>query len=342
MRRTARLVGVLAVVAGASLVGPNQSRAATIETGWWWKANTGTSPEAPALPVVPAPNVTLPVAPPAPPVPPNADAGLQVAALQDGAFSVAAVRVDQELTSITLRVAPNGDANGMNAKLVACTAVTAWKPVAGGEWDTKPVVACDLINGGGSVAGIRSPDGSSWTFPVAPLADDGKTDVVIVPLATSDLAPGFATPFQLVFVPPTASDLVVAAPAPGEAGTPSDDASETASDVSSSYSSFDPTFASGSGGSAPVVSPALGQKEQAPVLPRYVAATEPDNGSQLFGAAMVIAGLALLYGASRQETPPIRPLVGGGIGREIPATEPQTGGLGRFARPRSGKPPSLQ
>ena len=87
--------------------------------------------------------------------------------MQDGAFAVAAVRVDQELTSLTLRVAPNGDANGMSAQLVACMAVTPWTPVAGGDWDAKPVVACDLINGGGSVAGIRAEDGSSWTFPVA-------------------------------------------------------------------------------------------------------------------------------------------------------------------------------
>ena len=131
--RIVRLVALVLLVFGASLIGPAPSRAATIQTGWWWKANTGRSPEAPAVPVVPAPNVTLPVAPPAPPTPPNADGGLQVAALQDGAFAVAAVRVDAELTSLTLRVAPNGDANGMNAKLVACTAVTQWQPVAGGE-----------------------------------------------------------------------------------------------------------------------------------------------------------------------------------------------------------------
>jgi hypothetical protein len=344
LRRLVRLLGVVAILGGASLVGPTASHAATIESGWWWKANTGTSPEVPAVPVVPAPQVTLPVAPPAPPVPPNAEGGLQVAALQDGAFAVAAVRVDAELTSITLRVAPNGDANGMNAKLVACTAVTPWTPVAGGEWDTKPVVACDLINGGGSVAGIRSQDGSSWTFPVAPLADDGKTDVVIVPLSTSDVAAGVATPFQLVFVPPTSNDLVIdtsATPATDESATP-DDSADTTGDFGADYSSFDPTFAAGSGTSSPVVSPALGQTDQAPVLPRYAAATKPDNGSQILGAVVVVFGLALLYGASRQTTPPIHPLVGGSVGREIPVAELQPGGLGRFVRPRSGKPPSLQ
>lgn len=343
-RRATRAVAIALLLLGASLLGSAPSHAATIESGWWWKANAGNSPEAPAVPVVPAPGVTTPVPAPAPPTPPNAEGGLQVAALQDGAFAVAAVRVDQELTSLTLRVAPNGDANGMSAQLVACMAVTSWTPVAGGEWDKKPVVACDLINGGGSVAGIRAADGLSWTFPVAPLANEGKTDVVIVPLANSELGAGFATPFQLVFVPPTLNDIVAApAQAPVADDTASsDDTATDSTDLGTDFSTFDPTFASGTGSSAPVVSPALDEREQAPVLPRFAAATKPDNGSQLLGAAMVMLGLGLFYGASRQTTPPIRSLVGTSVGREIPVSEPQLGGLGRFARVRTGKPPSLQ
>src|SRR5687768_13180887 len=117
-----RAFAVLAIVVGGLLMLPSASQAAAIEYGWWWRGNTGSSPQTPALPVVAAPQVTLPAEPPPPPAPPGTEGGLQVAALPDGASAVLAVRVDQELTSLTLRVAPNGDANGMNAKLAACAA----------------------------------------------------------------------------------------------------------------------------------------------------------------------------------------------------------------------------
>jgi hypothetical protein len=333
---TARGLGILLILIGGCLVLPSPSRAATIESGWWWRANTGTAPETPAVPVVPAPQVTLPAEPPAPPAPPNAEGGLQVAGLPDGALAVAAVRVDQELTSIHLRLAPNGDANGMNAKLVACAAVTPWEPVQGGQWAAKPVVACDLINGGGSVAGIRAEDGS-WTFPVAPLAGDGKTDVVIVPLADSDLAAGVAAPFQLVFVPPAASDLVVA-PALEEPSVESDDsATEELFSDPRAYEAL--TSPGGSTNLAPVVRPALGANDQAPVV-RSLAADDADNGAQILGALVVLAGVGLLLWAARVPTPPVVSMVRGG--RVAPAVAAQVGGLGRFARERQGKPPSLQ
>jgi hypothetical protein len=330
---------VLTIFVGACLLFPNASRAATIETGWWWRANTGSSPETPAVPVVPAPQVTLPADPPAPPNPPNTDGGLQVAALPDGALAVAAVRVDQELTSLTLRVAPNGDANGDQAKLVACAAATPWKPAAGGKWADKPVVACDLINGGGSVAGVRATDGS-WTFPVAPIADNGKTDVVSVPLADSDLASGTAVPFQLVFVPPTAADIVAKPTVTDDATGATDEGTgnELFSDPQQ-YEALTGSSFTNSGSASPVVRPALGDNEQAPVLPA-LAATENDSAAQTVGAVLVLLGIGALLWAARQPTPAVVSLVRNG--REAPGVPPQVGGLGRFARERTGKPPSLQ
>lgn len=342
MTRVVRLFAAIAVVLGAGLLVPNESRAATIQTGWWWKANTGTQPEPPAVPVVPAPQVTLPAEPPAPPAPPNAEGGLQVAALPDGAFAVAAVRVDAKLTSLTLRVAPNGDANGMQAKLVACAAATSWEPVAGGQWAKKPVVACDVINGGGSVAGIRSDDGLTWTFPVAPIAGDDTTDVVIVPLADSELAAGFAAPFQIVFAIPTANDIVLA-PVSDSTGEeqPTDESVDSADELFSDPAAYDELTGLGApnSGAAPVVRPALDERDQAPILPAF-AARERDSGSQLLGALFVLAGLAGFMWASRQPTPPIVSMVRGG--RAIPGEAPVLGGLGRFSGVRSGKPPSLQ
>ncbi len=343
-RRTARFLALVLLIAGLCLAVPSPSRAATIESGWWWRANTGTTVNQP-----PAPPLALPVAPPGPPAPPGTEGGLEVSALPDGASAVAAVRVDQEITSLTLRVAANGDANGVNAKLVACKAATPWVPVAAGPWDAKPLVACDLTNGGGSVAGIRSADGSSWTFPVAPLSEDGKTDVVIVPLADSDQVEGVAAPFQLIFVAPTAADVAIA-PIISEPSTDfaggNPDTPSSFDDSSSNDSSFDPIFGGGfvAPGSnvAPLVTPALDENEQAPVVSPVLAATpNDDNASQLLGAAIVLLALGLFFWSSQQTTPPIHPLVGAGIGREIPVGEPQIAGLGRFARPRVGKPPPL-
>lgn len=335
-RMTARGAGVLALVVGACLLIPAPSAAATIEYGWWWRANSN-----PALNQPPAPVVSSPVAPPAPPAPPNTEGGLQVAALPDGALSVAAVRVDEDLTSITLRVAPNGDANGANAKLAACRASTPWEPVVAGSWDTKPVVACDLVNGGGSVAGVRAEDGSTWTFPVAPLAEDGLTDVVIVPLTDSEAVEGVAAPFQLVFEPPTASDLVVAPAVEQPRASPDDAATDELFADPGTYDDFT-SITGAAPAAAPVVRPALDGNDQAPVVPSLAAAGvgESDNGSQVLGAAIVLLGIGLLFWAARQPTPPIVSLVQGG--RVVPGAPPQIGGLGRFARPRAGKPPSLQ
>ncbi len=341
-----RLTAVVVLLAGVVLLTPTASRAATIESGWWSRLNTGSRVEQ-----SPAPPLDLPAPPPAPPEPPNAEGGLQVAALPDGALSIAAVRVDQELTSLTLRVAPDGDANGESARLVACAAVSPWVPVLGGPWDAKPMVACDVINGGGSVAGIRSDDGSFWTFPVAPLASEGGTDVVILPLATSDAADGAVVPFQLVFVPPAASDLVIApssdqpdgaGDAGGGAGESFEDSfTDSSTDTFSDSSTFDPSFAAGGAANTPVVSPALNDDEQAPVLPRFAAATARDTASQVVGAAMVLLALGLFFMVARQPTPPIHTLVGANVGREIPAVKPQLGGLGRFVTARVGRPPAL-
>lgn len=331
-----RAFGLVAFVIGATLALPGASRAATIESGWWSRLNNGATINQP-----PAPPVTLPVAPPAPPTLPTSEGGLQVAALPDGATAVAAIRVDQELTSVTLRLAPNGDANGARAKLVACQALTPWVPVANGPWDAKPAVACDLINGGGSVAGIRNPDGS-WTFPVAPIAGDGKTDFVVAPLADSDLAAGFAVPFQLVFVPPIDSDLVVAAPTTEPSVTPDGSALDDpeVDELFSNPLAYDAIsgFGAPSAPPNPVVRPALDDADQAPVLPVF-AAKRPDNASQLVAALMVLLGLGAFLWSTRVPTPPIASMVRNG--RPVPIAEAELGGLGRFARERTGRPPSL-
>ncbi|MEY2399099.1 MAG: hypothetical protein QOJ00_2273 [Actinomycetota bacterium] len=341
-RLGARLVAALGLAAGVLLVGGAPSQAADVTSGWWWKLNMGDTTAFPA----PVPNQPLPTTAPEPPTPPTSDGGLLVGATPDGALAIAAVRTSEAATSITLHVADHGDVGGAVAHLAACVATSPWTPAAGGRWDNKPIVACDLANGGGSVAGIPSADGTTWTFPVAPLARDRGTDVVIVP--TEDpMVPGFTDPFQITFVAPTARDIVFA---PLQPASGSEVVSPDAGDVTDlggltadgSGLALVPSLAGGGDFGVPVVSPALAATDQhAPLAIRPVTAVPAsDGGQELAGALVVLASLALFYASSRQAIPPRRGLVDVGIVRPVAVTA-ELGGVGRFARAREGSPPAL-
>ncbi len=330
------MIAVAGVVVGVALIGSAPSQAAEVTSGWWWKLNVGGTTALPS----PVPNQPLPATPPAPPTPPTADGGLLVGATPDGALAIAAVRSTEAATSITLKVATNGDSAGAVAHLLACATTSPWTAVAGGRWDDKPIVACDLANGGGSVAGIRSEDGATWTFPVGPLASDAGTDVVIVP--TADAQTGVLAPFQITFVAPTPADMVFAPKAePAGDDFAGPDPSAFASSSGADFGLV-PSLIGGGDASRPLVRPALGGREQKPNLALQPANAPPksDGGQELAGAVVVLASLALFYGTSRQALPAPRSLVDVGISRHAPVSA-QLGGVGRFARPREGTPPSL-
>ena len=321
------------------------SAAAGVESGWWWKGNPGQQVPVPAGVPVPAQN--FPTTPPSAPEPPNATGGLMVGALADGAFAVAAVRAPLNAVSLTLSVASNGDAGGQVAHLLACQATSPWVAVSGGRWDDKPIVACDLVNGGGSVAGIRSDDGLTWTFPVAPLVGDNVTDIVIVPAAdpTAPTASAGATPpFQLVFAPPTTTSFVAGPPTGTDDGSASDTASpsfDTSADSSDLAAlGFGPDAF---GSAAPVVAPALPAAGQAPVLASTpIGATSTSDGrAKAVGVIVMLLGLAAILGATRQATPPIHSLTRMGATQAAPVARTAPGGLGRFVAEREGKPPAL-
>lgn len=344
VRPAVRLLAVTGLVIGVALIGSAPSQAAEVTSGWWWKLNVGASTAFPT----PVPNQPLPATPPAPPTPPTADGGLLVGATPDGALAIAAVRSTEAATSITLKVAANGDAAGALAHLLACATTSPWMTAAGGRWDDKPIVACDLANGGGSVAGIRSEDGASWTFPVAPLATEAGSDVVIVPIADSQT--GLLAPFQITFVAPTPADLVLAPKTEVPASDDFDSSDASASDGTAFDASpigggdfgLVPSLVGGGDTRVPLVSPALNAREQSPnlALRPTSAPLKSDGGQELAGALVVLASLALFYGTSRQALPAPHSLVDVGIVRDAPVTA-NLGGVGRFARPREGTPPSL-
>ena len=360
IRKRARVVAVVAIAAGAVLSWVPPASAVTVDgAGWWWRTNT----------------TTVPVE-----VPPRADVGtdqLLVEGEPEGATAVAAVRfkLAEGESSPILTITPTPDSVvPPTAVIQACRVGSAWSPAQGGKWERKPIADCFA-----SVQGIPS-DGGAITFALTPLQSGTDLEVVIVPgvdpNAVNDNAKFSA--FSLKFTTPTAADLKTttadagfsgtggdfSAPDPGSFGADTDSSSGDSSsfDSGSSFdtgsSSFDsgasfgasPAFTQPADFAAPtaVESPAeaaLAPTEQAdvtgaaPVAAAPVATTTESNDGRTLGILVLLAGAALGFWAYS----------GSAAGRGVaavpvappPGAEPVIGGLGRFARPRTGPPPSL-
>lgn len=330
------MAGAAMLLVGATVSAlPATAGAATLtQAGWWWRVND---------PLVPA---TIP----APTVP---EGGLMVGGAPDGATAIAALHFelpeDEGSPVLTLSVAENGDQGGDRAILAACVTGSAWQPESGGAWVNKPFAACDE----GSVAGVRAADGKTWSFALAPLLSEGVLDVTLVPGRDPTLPAGFdGSTFQLVFTPPTTASLTTTSG--GAVAPPLDLPAFETPDAGT----FDPP-AFGDDLSLPPAtpsfSPALPEADQgltatAPVVqqrnaPLPVAPTDVAEDHKVLAIVILsLCGAALLWGA-RLQVPAIRRLGGfapahdRGEGDGEPP--PQIGGLGRFARARSGPVPRL-
>lgn len=341
----AALGGALVAAAAAVALVPTGAGAATLaQTGWWWRVNDG-----------------LPVPPP---VPPNVPEGaLMVAGAPDGATAIAALHFDladdESSPVLTLQVAENGDQGGESALLAACLTGSAWQPASAGSWGSKPFPACNV----GSVTGVRSEDGKSWTFALTPLVTDGVVDVTLVPGTDPDLPPEAAgSTFQLVFDAPTAASLTTTSGGPGadaspdfpvpDFGAPDLSGGGVATPTDFTTPGLDgglslPPAAPGFSASLPeseqgftATAPAA-QQQNAPLDASPVAAVEDHKG--LAAVVLLLCGGALLWSAQLPTPEPRR--LGGlatypGAAATAPAS-PATAGLGRFARTRSGTPPPL-
>jgi hypothetical protein len=359
MRKGARLVAVVAMAAGAALSWVPPASAVTVDgAGWWWRTNT----------------TTVPVE-----VPPRADVGtdqLLVEGEPEGATALAAVRfkLAEGESSPILTLTPTPDSVvPPTAVVLACRVGSAWTPAQGGKWERKPIADCFA-----SVQGIQSEAGTI-TFALTPLQSGTNLEVVIVPGVDPNAVNDNArySSFSLKFATPTAADLKTTtgdagfsgtggdfnAPDPGSFGADTDGTSggssfDTGSSFDAGSSSFDsgasfgpaPAFTQPSDFAAPtaVDSPAeaaLSPSEQAgstgvaPVQAAPVATTSESNGGRTLGILVLLAGGALGFWAYS----------GSAAGRGVaavpvappPGAEPVMGGLGRFARPRTGPPPSL-
>jgi hypothetical protein len=335
----AALGSALVAAAAAVVMLPSGADAGTLaQAGWWWRVNDG-----------------LPTAPPAPPNVP--EGGLMVAGAPDGATALAALHFDlsdgEGSPLLTLQVAENGDQGGEAALLAACLTGSAWQPASAGPWSSKPFPACSE----GSVNGVRAEDGSSWTFALTPLLSDGVLDVTLVPLKDPTLPPGAdGSTFQLVFEPPTAAALTTTTGGGGDFSSDFSVPDFTTSDFAAPTGDFaapaggdlslPPVDSSGLSASLPqgeqglTATAPVAQQQNAPLAASPVAAVEEHKG--LAALVLALCGAALLWSAQLPVPAPRRLGAFGAADAAVAEPPPpQTSGLGRFARTRSGAPPPL-
>jgi hypothetical protein len=327
-RHLALAASCLAVVAGTLLmVVPVSAAPATriIDTGWWWRLQTG---------------VLTPLPPP-----PNVEEGmLQVQGTPDEAQAIAAVSAElpdgHASPVLTLQVADGGDQGGAAAVLLACQAGSAWTGEFAGRWDSAPVVDCST-----SVTGIRSEDGLSWTFPLGALQFEDRFNIILVPGQVEGAPDGAAgSSFTLVFERPTAADIATTEGAPPPADPPPVSPALTTPPPAAD-DGFVAAPPSGAGDvpvpPAPAATPALepelqgstftAPEREASTAPELaaVATPEPRTLARILGALVVLVGLASAFGVWRTDLL---------AAPAATADAPVTGGLGRFARDRTGEP----
>jgi len=327
VRRLLLVLAATFLLVGSSLVvdPAHADPAASIDdSGWWWRAQTN-------------PDVLLPP-------PPNTSKGqLLVQSSPEGAMALAAVAgtlvEGQANPVLTLAVADGGDVGSESAVILACQAGSSWTGGDAKPWAEHPQAGCDA----GGVKGTRAKDGTTWSFDLSSLQFSTNVNVVIVPGAVEGQPEGASYPaFSVTFEKPTVQSLAsTPGAAPVSSAPPLDVGVTTDPGVGAGVvDSYTPPVDSGGGFDLPPVAAALPDEEQGltpvapsvqagqPMLPASVAIDPRSPHARSVGVVLLLLGGALVYFLTRQQHP---------IGPEgIP------GGLGRWAAPRWGSPPSLR
>lgn len=366
LRRGARIAAVAAMAAGTALSWTSAASAATVDAaGWWWRANTTTAP----IDVPPRADVG------------TDQLLVEGTAEGATALAAVRFKLAEGETSPILTITPTQDSVlPPDAVVLACRAGSAWSSVQGGKWEYKPIPDCfssvqGIPSDGGKLTFALTPLQSDQTIDVviapgvnpAAVNDNARSSAFTLKFAKPTAADLKTTTGDTSGFAGTGGDF--SSPDPGSFGadTGSDTSAATTGssfDSGSSSSSFDsgstsyglsPAFSQPSTFTAPatVVAPAaatLKPQEQAdasgsaPVqqaAPVANTVNAPKKGRTL-GILVLLAGAALGFWAYSGSA------LGGGSAlvpaaplAPPPGTEPVLGGLGRFARPRVGPPPSL-
>jgi len=366
-RSTARVVAALAIAAGAALSFTPTASAVTVDgSGWFWRPNTNAAP----LPVPPRADVGADQLL----VEGEPEGAVAVAAAR---FTLAEGETSPILT---VTPTPDSTVPA-GAVILACRIASAWVPTQGGKWEARPMPDCfTSVQGipadGGKLTFPLTPLQSGTTLEVA-FYPGNRADAPAGTPNGSVFSLKFAKPtaadLQTTtgdaggfsgtggdFSPPDASSFGAddGAGDAGSSGSGFDAGTTGPSDVGTT-STFGPSPAFSQPSSfaaptavAPAASPSgLTAAEQAgpsgvvaPAVPSAPASnTSTSPKGRTLGILVLLAGAALGFWAYSGG--------GGGLGIGLapatvpaaapPGAEPVLGGLGRFARPRTGPPPSL-
>lgn len=329
----------LATTAGQARAAENP---ASVESAWW--------------------DTATPVAVPSPT---TGSGQLQVGEGVNGPLSFAAVRfelpagIDPQSATAVLSLDISQTGNVGTPAVTACVTTSSWTAGDDQQASSAPSYSC---GGGRESVGVVSASGTSESWSLGPpftVASGGPVtyNVALVP------DPGSSTPFSTEYSKPTTSSVAIAgspspAPAQGAPAGPPDTGFGVATPTPAANFPVDipavvtpaapaaapPAFAtsppaSASAAPAPGNMPAGGMRPQAS---RAAASPSGVQGRRVMAAAVLVALGAVLYLISRRPARPPR-LIGAFAGNAPPAAPPseRIGGIGRFARPRSGPPPRL-
>lgn len=286
---------------------------------------------------------------PPPPVAPVAIAALRFS-VPEGAES-----------TLSLSLADGYDADGPPQSphppflVDACVpdiSATPWDPPAGanGRWEDRPVADCSSF----SVSSTVEEDGQrlGWILPPQFQISEGVLDVVLVPRGVPDPqddAKAVATPFTLVFDPPDEQTLFTEGGVDEEAAFEGEDfaADFGLTDDGSSFDEFgfvDDFTATDFEGTFDEI-PA-GRTGTATLPRRFRPAVGvpaiDDRVERVLAVAVLFALATALWWIGGQPVRPPRLLGSVGSGAAVaPVSDAHTGGVGRFARSRVGRPPRL-
>jgi len=333
---------LVVVVATMAFAAPASAATAGPEDqGWWSEAQQAPSP-APTVPINQATGTNLMVGND----PSGADAIAAVRYNVPGTIDGEPVDASTASGTLTLKIAANGAVG--TPVVEACPVISSWQSAQGGHWDARPKYNCAT-----AAKGVFNADTTAATFALTPglQARPGVFDLAIV------ADPANQTPFSVQFTAPAGDSLTVrAAGTPAPAGDGGAVAAPT-TDTGTSFDSSAPTDLTApvpglavTPDGAPTTSgttasgPSAGNGASTPTITLVTPAGRiaDKRGQRALGLVLlVLLGLSLWWFGGQ---PVRRPRLLGSLGADAEPEEPTvvgSGGIGRFARPRTERPPRL-
>ena len=340
-RGVCAICGVIALLIAQTLLFAGTAGAATIgpdAQGWWSEAQQAPSP----LPVdtVTGPNLQVGGDPT------GANAIAAVRFTVPGTIDDAAVDPSSVPATLTLKVAPSTTIG--TPAVVACRVLGSWQPASGGTWSTKPAYNCD-----GAAGGVVSTDKATMVFKLNPTvqAHPGAYDVALVPAAANQ------APFSVQFAPAGPDSLSLGSGASTvSAGAVGEPVLPTETPLPSPDNTVAPSPSLGTGGfdagaplplgPTPAVQPAARARTPAAsrLLPgplRRAVSTKQSQQAIALGLLGAIAMSVWWFGGEQARAPRLLGSLGEGVHVEDPGVYVRSGGIGRFARPRTRPPARL-